>query len=121
MSALFRIIVLHAGPKSSHRSTETYLVAESEDAVCAWIDKNKKYGLWFLEDEDAGPNMRYADDSCKVEIPFREWVMKNRGDLTDDEGWDDAYYGIKKWGWEPIPAAQDEIAVLIKLGIAIEA
>jgi hypothetical protein len=110
---LYRIIVLHGAPKDSHTSTETYLVAESEDAVMAWIDKTKNFDGWAESD-----SMRYADDSCEKEIPFKEWVMLKRGDLEDEEGWEDSYYGVTKWGWEPITATPEEITVLIKLGIA---
>ena len=117
MKNLYRIIVLHGGPKSSHTSTETYLVAPDEDAVFSWID-DMKYGLWSDDDEDE-PNVRYADDDYEKEIPFRDWVMLNRGDLKDEEGWGDAYYGVTKWGWEPIEATQEEIQVLLKLGIAV--
>ena len=130
---LYRIIVLHGAPKDSHTSTETYLVAENEQEVFAWLNgKNygawteevawlngKNYGAWTEEvEEGEEPNMRYADDN-ETEIPFREWVMLKRGDLEDEEGWEDAYYGVTKWGWEPIAATPDEIATLVRLGIAV--
>lgn len=113
---LYRIIVLHGAPKDSHISTETYLVAENEQEVFNWLN-GKNYGAWTEEaGEGEEPNVRYADD--ETEIPFREWVMLKRGDLEDEEGWEDAYYGVTKWGWKPITATEDEIAVLIRLGIA---
>ena len=118
LGSLFRIVVLHGAPKDSHKSTETYLVAESEEAVCEWINKEKQHGYWFDEDDESEQNMRYEDDSYEKEIPFREWVMKKRGDLDDEEGWEDAYYGVTKWGWEPIEASAEDIAVLLRLGIA---
>lgn len=115
---LFRIIVLHGAPKDIHQSTETYLVAESEEAVCAWINKEKQHGYWFDEDSEDEPNVRYDDDN-ETEVPFRDWVMKKRGDLEDEEGWEDAYYGVTKWGWEPVEASGDDIAVLLRLKIAV--
>lgn len=111
---LYRIIVLHGAPKGSHTSTETYLAANCESDVFDWI-ANKTYGAW-LDDDGEDPKTRYADDG--KEIPFRDWLMANKGDLTDEEGWDDAYYGVTKYGWEEIVATPDEIAVLVKLGIA---
>lgn len=115
---LYRIIVLHGAPKDSHTSTETYLVAENEQEVFDWLN-GKNYGAWTEEvEEGEEPNMRYADDN-ETEIPFREWVMLKRGDLEDEEGWEDAYYGVTKWGWEPIAATPDEIAILVRLGIAV--
>ncbi len=118
MSQLFRIIVLHGAPKDSHTSTETYLVAKDDVEVFEWIDKHKNYGSWTNEDE--GGTETREDEDAGEEVPFRDWVMKNHGDLEDQEGWDDAYYGVTKWGWEPIAATPDEIAVLIRLGIAVE-
>jgi hypothetical protein len=115
---LFKIIVLHGAPRDSHTSVETYLIADSEDAVCEWINKTKKRGDWFEEEDDTEPRMCFEDDSYEKGIPFREWVVKNRGDLKDDEGWEDAYYGVKKWGWEPIEASTDDMATLLRLGIA---
>ena len=119
--SLYRIIVLHGAPKDSHTSTETYLVAENEAAVADWIQREKCYGLWLDDEEGEEPRTCYADENCEKEITFREWVMQNRGDLKDEEGWEDAYYGVTKWGWEPVVATPDEIAVLLKLGIAITA
>ena len=45
--------------------------------------------------------------------------MLKRGDLGDDEGWENAHYGVTKWGWEPIEAGADDIEVLLRLGIAV--
>lgn len=118
--SLFRVIVLHGAPRDSHTSTETYLVAKDEGEVFAWIDK-KAFGAWTEKDDEEEPNVRYANDDCETEIPFQEWVMMNRGDLEDEEGWDDAYYGVTKWGWEPMKASQSDIETLLRLGVAIKA
>jgi len=116
MSNLYKIIVLHGALKSSHTSTETYLVAKDENEVFDWIDK-KNHGSW-TEDDEEEPRVKYADDDYEKEIPFREWVMINRGDLADEDGWEDAYYGVKKWGWELIDASIEDVSVLTRLGIA---
>ena len=43
-------------------------------------------------------------------------LMENRGDLESEEGWEDAYYGITKKGWELVGEATDEqIKVLVEL------
>lgn len=111
---LYKIIVLHGAPKDSHTSTETYLVKDNEQEVFDWIDSNQ-YGAWS-DDDGEDPKTRYTDDG--KEIPFKDWLMANKGDLTDEEGWEDAYYGVTKYGWKEIVATPDEIAVLVKLGIA---
>ncbi len=118
MNQLFRIIVLHGAPKDSHTSTETYLVAKGETEVFEWIDKHKNFNAW-ADKEEEGVTQEDEDDG--EDITFREWAMMHRGDLTDDEGWDDAYYGVTKWGWESVAATPEDIAVLIRLGIAVEA
>lgn len=110
---LYRIIVLHGAPKDSHESTETYLVANNEEQVFQWISKEKTYGCWSEPDD-----MR-TDDETDEEIPFKDWVMKHKGDISDDEGWEDAYYGVTKWGWSEISATEEEINTLMKLGIAV--
>lgn len=118
---LYRITVLHGAPKSSHTSTETYLVAKDDETVCGWIDENKQFGMWFDEDdseEGFEPKTRW-DEETDSDMSFREWVMKNQGDMNDEEGWEDAYYGVTKWGWKLVDASPEEIAILLKLGIAI--
>lgn len=116
---LFRIIVLHGAPKDSHTSTETYLVAKDETEVFEWIDRVKNYGAW-TENHDGEPKTRWCDDAGE-DVPFRDWIMARRGDLKDDEGWDDAYYGVTKWGWELVTDTMPgEIAVLLRLGVAVE-
>ena len=117
---LYRIIVLHGAPKDSHTATETYLAAENEDQVANWIQAEKCYGHW-LDDEDGDePRTRNADDDYEKEISFREWVMLKCGDLEDEEGWEDAYYGVTKWGWSEVAdATQQDIDRLVTLGIAV--
>lgn len=112
---LYRIIVLHGGPKDSHTSTETYLVAKNDEEVFNYIDTKKNYNFW-TESE----SKRYADDNDEETVTFREWVMLNHGDLEDEEGWEDAYYGVTKWGWEEVSGAtESDIKCLLELGIAV--
>ena len=119
--SLYAVKVLHGAPGDSHTAIETYLVANSEEEVAEWINANKCYGDWFESEYDDEPRTRYADDDCTVEISFREWVLKNKGDLKDDEGWEDAYYGVTKWGWEKVEASAADIEATIRMGISIQA
>ena len=120
---LYRIIVLHAGPKSSHEATETYLVADDDLQVANWIDEEKRHGLWLDDgDEEDGLITRYADDKYENEIPFSAWVMLKKGDLEDiyDVSREDAYYGVTFWGWEEVDGAtHQDIERLLALGIAV--
>lgn len=118
---LYRIIVLHGGPKDSHTSTETYLVAEDEPAVAEWISKNKRFGDWFADYGD-GPEYSLGEYPNDEVVPFREWVMANKGDLSDENGWEDAYYGVTKWGWEKVDGAVSaDLNRLLDLKIAVQA
>ena len=109
--------MLHGGPKDSHASIETYLIANSDDQVMNWIDENKNYNYWKDCEEDG--EMRCQDEPPYNEITMREYVLQNCGDLDDEEGWGDAYYGVTKYGWEEIKVlTEEEKSVLLNLKIA---
>jgi len=119
MKKLFRIIVLHGAPKDTHISTEIYVVAEDEETVYNWLDKEKTGWSEYIEEckNEGEPAEEYDGDKT---IPYKDWVIKSRGDLEDERGWEDAYYGVTKWAWEPIKATKKDMEILLKLGIAIE-
>jgi hypothetical protein len=110
---LYRIIVLHGAPKDSHTSTETYLVAPDEEAVFAFVD-NLRFQAW--SDSEA----EIWDEESDKDIPMKEWVMKKKGDLEDEDGWSDAYYGVTKMGWAEVEGAtEQDIERLLALKIAV--
>ena len=114
---LYRIIVLHGAPKDTHIATETYLIAEDDTQVAEWINKEKQYGGWF-DNEDLGYYLP-GEGGEEKEVSLREWVMANKGDLEDEAGWEDAYYGVTKYGWEEIEGAgTHDMDRLVELGIA---
>ena len=60
----------------------------------------------------------YEDDDGN-ECSKKEWILANRGDIDDENGWDDAQYGVTKWGWKLVPVScSDDLKVLLKLNIA---
>lgn len=112
---LYKLTVLHGGPKSSCTATLRYLLAESDEEVYDYLCGKANWDVYYdqyLEDKLENPE-DYADfDKSPKDI-----IIKNRGDLEDDK-WDDAYYGIWKYGWEKICAiSEDEINVLKKFAI----
>jgi hypothetical protein len=117
---LYKIKVLHAAPKDSHTSIETYLVAENDEQVADWINQNKQHGYWFGCDDEEKSKTDYFSDKLERDITFYEYVMENKGDLEDESGYDDAYYGVTKWGWEEveIPESTFYLPKLIEFGIA---
>jgi hypothetical protein len=103
MKKLYKIKVLHGGPKDSHESIETYLVAENDLEVFDWID-GKNYKCWSEHEKylEEGEESGYYDETEDKPISMKEWVIANKGDLSDENGWGDAYYGVTKWGWEEV-------------------
>ena len=116
MRKLYKIKVLHGAPKDSHTSIECYLVAESEEQVAEYISEEYHSGHWFGYDGD-DVEVRW-DDTLENEIPFRDYVMQNKGDLDDEEGWEDAHYGVTKHGWEEVSIPVTDIDVLLRLKVA---
>ena len=123
---LYRIIVLHAAPKDQHKATETYLVAQDDESVAAWIEGDKFDGNWYTPSDGDEPPMRSievegSNDYESKEVTFKEFILAKKGDLEDEEGWDDAYYGVTKWGWSEVKGAtKTDMRRLVALGIAVE-
>ena len=88
---LFKVKVLHGAPEDSHESIETYLIANTDDEVMYWIRENKCYGGWWDDDEPEEDYSYYLNNDYEKRISFKEWILLNKGDIDDDNGWDDAY------------------------------
>ena len=115
MKKLYKIIVLNAAPKSSHSSIETYLIAENDEQVFAYIDDNLNNNHWTEDCQDVALYNEYGNKIGTES--FQKHVIRNRGDLDDD--WGDAYYGVTKYAWEQgVPISDSDIEVLVRLGIA---
>ncbi len=85
---LYRILQLHGAPKSSATLIKTYILAKDDEEVFKWIQKNSFH--WDNDDYDR------KDEWEEMERD----ILNKKGDLEDDEGWEDAYYGVTKFGWE---------------------
>lgn len=108
---LYKIIVLHGAPKSSHTSTEEYILRENDKEVFEYIRLNYTTFLW--ENSEDFETYEFEDYN-----DFKKDIMENKGDLEHESGWDDAYYGVTKYGWEDMgEITDDDINVLKKLGI----
>lgn len=112
---LYKLTVLHGGPKSSCTAILGYMLAESDEGAynrlndeAFWNEADESY---ILEREE------YPDMFDPARPTPKETIMKNCGDLKD-ENWDDAYYGIWKYGWENLgPITDEESDVLAKFKI----
>jgi len=110
---LYKLTVLHAAPKDVHESMEGYVIANTEAQVFMHVDGNQgnKWAASEVERED--------DDGHPCSMS--EWVMLNGGDMEDDTGFEDAYYGVTKRGWEDMGDLTEEQArTLIELGVAVD-
>ena len=135
---LYDILMRHAGPKSQVEFVLTRVLADNEEQILAKLDEpggKYAYGAWaergeFNEerhdDEERGPNgdrlLKIYDDDYKVigRETFMERMLRLRGEFNtpDDQDWDDAYYGIKHYGWsEGREVSAEDIAVLQRLGL----
>lgn len=109
---LFEIISNHYSPKDCHSSTMDYVLAEDENQVYDFI--KDKYG--WIGDEDE----LYWDEETKEETAtHRESVIKNQGELEEEQYLNDLYYGVTLYGWEIIAEDVDikDFQKSIELGI----
>lgn len=116
---LYRIKVLHGAPKDSHTSIETYLIAPDDEAVAEWINDHLQSGFWFDED-----TLEVEDGYASAEGVTRtkcQYIMAHKGDLDDEHGWEDAYYGVTKYGWEQVQfnLSDEDRSVIVRLNIAV--
>jgi hypothetical protein len=121
---LYRIKTLHAAPKDIHHSIMGYVVAENDKQVMEYIDQEYTNGCWSDRIKDGQTVTEYNDEDPDIssELSYEEWILKHKGDL-DDEEWDDAYYGITKFGWEEVKVDMFDssnafLGMLIKTGVA---
>jgi len=93
------------------------MLAENDEQVynrlndeAFWNEADESY---ILEREE------YPDMFDPARPTPKEQIMKDCGDLKDDN-WDDAYYGIWKYGWENLgPITNEESDVLAKFKMLI--
>jgi phosphoribosylformylglycinamidine (FGAM) synthase-like amidotransferase family enzyme len=123
---IYRIIVEHAGGKSNHTSIECYLLAENDEAVFEWIDKEKNYdGWWHNDNDDNVEPYNIYDNNYNVvgTETYKERMLRLKGEINDeDRDYSDSYYGLKFFGWSlvkenPLPV---EINVLKELDMIID-
>ena len=111
---LYKIKVLHAGPKGSHESIEKYALAESDREIYEKIDKDFIYGSWADAKRDGDREYDYEKEE---DVPHEEYIMQHCGEL-DNEDFSDAYHGILRYGWANLgKISENEIEVLKKFAI----
>jgi len=120
MSNLYIINVKHIAPKDSHISIECFLLAENDEAVYAWLDKEKQDEMWSDRNNEDGPCEILDDDYNVIGTEsYKEKIIRIRGDINDDDNdYSEAYYGLTLYGWEEIKNPPvGSILILNSLGI----
>ena len=122
---IYKIIVQHFSQKDSHESIETFLLAESDEAVYQWVDKEKCYGM-YADMTEEGDLINIYDDDYNItgQETFKEKMIRIGGQYFDgDYEPQDLYYGVTIYGWEKLESEMldTEIEALKKLGVLVEA
>jgi hypothetical protein len=99
---LYKILFTHTAPKDRKEGIITYLLAENEEQVYSFIDKEYNYECWKDQEEENETYDVYNDDYDVVGIEtFKEKILRLKGEMNDDDyDYSDAYYGITLYGWE---------------------
>ena len=122
---IYKIIVQHFSQKDSHTSIEVFLLAESDEAVYQWVDKEKCYEMYSERDEEDGLIDIYSDDYEVIgQETFKEKMLRIGGEYFDEDYVpQDLYYGGTIYGWEKLESdmLDIEIEALKKLGVLVEA
>ena len=122
---IYKIIVQHFSEKDSHTSIEVFLLAESDEAVYQWVDKEKCYEMYSERDEEDGLIDIYSDDYEVIgQETFKEKMLRIGGEYFDEDYEpQDLYYGDTIYGWEKLESdmLDIEIEALKKLGVLVEA
>jgi hypothetical protein len=123
---LYKINVQHVAPKDEHTSLECFLLAENDEAVYFWLDKEKRYGGW--EDiNDDGNEYKIYDNTDDYNVigteTFKEKMIRIKGELNDeDRCFADAYYGLTFYGWELVEENPSPVLIssLFKMKVLFE-
>ena len=121
---IYKIIVQHFSPKDSHTSIETFVLADSNESVYNWVDKEKQYGMYTDKTEEDGLIDIYDDDYNIIgQETFKEKMLRIGGEYFDEDYEpQDLYYGVTIYGWEKLESdmLDIEIEALNKIGVLIE-
>lgn len=117
---LYRIVFSHTAPKDTKEGILTYLLAENEEEVYNYIDKEYNCGCW-KDQEDENEILDIFNDSFDIigTETFREKIIRLNGEMNDEDyDYSDAYYGITLYGWKLIKEdTNEDFTELIELEI----
>lgn len=122
---LHKILLRHCSPKDQVEVTKLFVLANNEADILAQLDDDKKgftFGAWKERNDEAEEPLEIHDEDYNVigTETYLEKMLRLRGEFNDEEAsYEDAYYGVKHWGWdEGVPISDEDAAVLLRLAVA---
>lgn len=98
---LYRILAEHYAPKDCFESIVGYALVGNEDELYDLIKDSgsEKFGsfIGWCGDED---EEYWNEETEEEDLSHKEWVIKNGGELGQDQFITDLYYGVTLIGWE---------------------
>ena len=119
---LYKIIFSHSAPKDTKIGTQVYLLANNEDEIYDYIDKNFNYYCWKDKEEENEEYYIYDKNYNLIGTEtFHEKIIRLKGEINDEDyDFSDAYYGITLYGWELIKEnIKENMTDFINLGIVV--
>jgi hypothetical protein len=119
---LYKILFTHTAPKDTKEGLMTYLLANNDEQVYSFIDKEYNYECWKNNEEDTDRELIEIYDEHYNVIgtkTFKEYILEIKGEMNDESyDYSDAYYGITLYGWELLEEnVSYDFTEMIKLGI----
>jgi hypothetical protein len=118
---LYSIVVRHCAPKDCNESIVGYFIAENDNVIMEYINKELTSGIWEdRHNEDGLFDIRDEDLNVIKKTTYKEKMLFFRGEFYDPSAsYSDAYYGITHYGWtEGKDVSEEDIDTLIRLGVA---
>lgn len=122
---LHKIQIRHCAPKDCKEAIVCYVLADNENQILSYIDKELLFGTWGDRNDDSlsEPLSITDDDGETIGSEFYyEKMLRLRGEFNDENAdYSDAYYGVTHYGWdEGVTVSNTEVETLIKLNIVLD-
>jgi hypothetical protein len=122
---LHKIQIRHCAPKDCKESIVSYVLANNENQILSYIDKELLFGTWSDRHVDSLEDPISITDNEGNTIGtelYKEKMLRLRGEFNDEDAdYSDAYYGVTHYGWdEGITISNEEAETLIKLNIVLD-